>query len=84
MSYRMPTAKRLEGKRIVRFRSNPFRTARGDWAHSPTISLDDGSLLRFVVEETDSYEYGVFIVVTKRNARRRTRSKPPSDSRRTG
>src|SRR5262249_4740060 len=62
MKRRMPKAKDLVGKKIVRFLTNPFPDGRGGTAHNPRIVLNDGSVLSFTVEETDVERYGVFIV----------------------
>jgi hypothetical protein len=65
---RMVSARQLAGRRIVGFRPNPFDaedTPHSRWAHDPTILLDDGSALYFVVEETEFGEYGVFVGKTK-------------------
>lgn len=59
---RMPSARELIGRKIVGFDANPFDDGRGSKAHDPHIWLDDGSRLRFVVEELDSGgDYGVFV-----------------------
>lgn len=58
---RMVQARQLVGRTIVGFDPCPFDDGRGGIAHDPVILLDDGSRLRFVVEETDVGEYGVWI-----------------------
>ena len=58
---RMPQERELVGRKIVGFKANPFADGRGGLAHDPALVLDDGSILRFVVEETDVHEYGVFV-----------------------
>lgn len=56
---RSPSRRELIGRTIVDFRLNPFRDGRGGTAHNPEIVLDDGSVLRFVTEETDVDDYGI-------------------------
>jgi hypothetical protein len=62
--------KHLVGKRIVRVDMRPFKTGdRGAerTCHDPLIELDDGSVLRFWVEETESGDtYGIGIERSKR------------------
>ena len=62
--------KHLIGGRIANVDMRPFVSGKGRLrrtCHDPIIELDDGSVLTFVVEETDSGErYGVNIVRTKR------------------
>lgn len=59
----------LVGKTVARVDMNPFPDGRGGVAHSPVITFTDGSCARFVVEETDTADYGVAITYTP--ARRR-------------
>ncbi len=75
----MVSARDIVGKRITGFNPNPvpFPTRQGHVIHRPTIELDDGSWLYFVVEETDLTEYGV---VVGRQVRRRTRPHDESPS----
>lgn len=61
-TYRMVSARQLIGRKIVGFDPCPFDDGRGGRAHEPTIYLDDGSRLKFVTEETDIGEYGVFVM----------------------
>lgn len=55
----------LRGRRIVKVKVNRFDDGRrmGTWAHDPSIYLDDGSVIRFSVEETETGEYGVSLIV---------------------
>lgn len=70
---RCPSARELVGKRITAFRANPSKDGAGGTYHDPCITLDDGTSLRFVVQETDEgASYGVLVVRTKA----RPRSKP--------
>ena len=62
-------ARALKGKRIARVTNRRFRDGRGGWAYDPTVYFDDGSVLRFVVAETDSGAYGVDLVYAKRMVR---------------
>jgi hypothetical protein len=71
----------IEGKRIVRVDTNPFPDGRGGTAHEPRITLDDGSVLFFMVEETDTAEpYGVDIkrVLPTKTGKNRGRGKRKS------
>lgn len=67
--------KRLRGRRIVKVLQRPFDDDRGGKATDPMIVLDDGSHIAFVVQETDSSEYGVKIVLSDPPSTRAT-SKP--------
>ena len=48
----------LVGRKIVAFRLNPFPDGRGGMSCNPTITLDNGARLCFLVEETES-DYGI-------------------------
>jgi hypothetical protein len=61
----MVSKRQLVGRRIVDFHPGVFDDGRGGTAHEPRITLDDGSQLYFIVEETEG-EYGIFIGKTKR------------------
>lgn len=65
MARKMPSARSLVGRRIVAFDPGPFNDGRGGTAHNPSITLDNGVVLRFMTEETECGEYGTFIVVQK-------------------
>lgn len=57
------TAKQLVGRRIVAVDFRPFPTGRGRGrTTNPSITLDDGSILTFDVEETEDLDYGVEIM----------------------
>lgn len=57
---RRATKALLRGRRIVDVNLNRFSDGRGGWTHDPAILLDDGSLLKFDVRETDAGgRYGV-------------------------
>lgn len=62
---RMVSERQLVGRRIIKFSPCPFSDGRGGTAHDPVITLDDGSRLTFIVEETDTGEYGVFVSLHK-------------------
>lgn len=54
--------KRLVGRKIVKVDLNP-QTIQGVKLTSPVLTLDDGTALRFVAEESpDGGEYGVAMV----------------------
>lgn len=55
--------RRLVGRKIVKTEARPFSDGRGGKTYDPRITLDDGTTLTFVVEETDDNEYGVRVVV---------------------
>jgi hypothetical protein len=57
----IPCARHLVGKKIVAFHANPWPDSRGGTAHNPVIVLNDGTELHFVVEETNTGEYGVLV-----------------------
>ena len=51
----------LVGRTIVRVELNPFSDERAGGAgvaYDPSLILDDGTLVRFVVQETEVGEYG--------------------------
>ena len=58
---KMVSARQLVGRKIIAFDPGTFDDGRGRVAHNPSITLDDGSNLYFVTEETEVGEYGVFI-----------------------
>lgn len=63
--------KRLVGRMIVAVEPHAFLTdntgtnARNGWTCDPTLVLDDGSCVSFVVDETETGEYGFSIIRTK-------------------
>jgi len=66
MPKRMVSKRELIGRKIVDFDPRPFdadpRIKRNKrTAHDPIITLDDGSRLYFVTEETEVGDYGVWI-----------------------
>lgn len=50
----------IEGKTIKKLALNPFPNGRGGQLFAPVITLEDGSTLRFTVQEGESC-YGVRI-----------------------
>lgn len=62
MERRCVSAREIVGKKIVRFEPRTFSDQRGGTAHDPVIVLDDGSFLTFITEETETGDYGVFIL----------------------
>lgn len=73
---RQPSARELIGKRIVGFTTDPKPDGRGGTCHDPAIRLDDGTSLRFYVEETDLGEYGVGVNVIRIGGKARRNRKP--------
>jgi hypothetical protein len=61
----MVSKRQLVGRRIIDFDPGTFDDARGGKAHDPVITLNDGSVLSFSVEETDTGNYGIRITKTK-------------------
>jgi len=57
----------LKGRRIVDVRLNRFAThvPGHPWATDPILTLDDGTRLCFITEETDVGRYGTRILVLK-------------------
>lgn len=55
----------LKGKRIKKACLNPWPDGRGGKAYSPHIVFEDGTILRFVVQETETGEYGVEPIIVK-------------------
>jgi hypothetical protein len=58
----MVSARELVGKRIVAFDPGAHEDPEYKTVHTPRITLEDGSYLYFVAEETsDGAYYGTFI-----------------------
>ncbi len=81
-SLRMISARQLVGRTVVSFNPRPF-AARPDAphpgvAHNPVLILDDGAMLTFFVEETETGEYGVCILrhPPTKKARKAGKAKP--------
>ena len=70
MAARVPSARELLGRTIVAVEQRTFPDGRGGTAHDPKITLDDGSVLTFTVEETEQGDYGVFVIRTPARKRR--------------
>lgn len=57
--------KKLIGRTIVGVEPHCFLTdnagtnARNGWTSDPTLMLDDGTRVRFIVDETETGEYGL-------------------------
>jgi len=59
--------KRLVGRTIVDAQPCAFRSGRhGEWAHDWHLTLDDGTVVRFVAEETEVGEYGIDLSLSPR------------------
>lgn len=60
-------AKALQGQTIVAIHLRPFKTGRapGDMTCDPVFELDDGTLVGFLVVETEVAVYGVELVITE-------------------
>jgi hypothetical protein len=54
------------GKRIVEVNMNPFPDGMGGTTHNPVFTLEDGSQVRFAVQETEVGEYGIELVYRKK------------------
>ena len=54
----------LVGRTIVAVDLRRFADARGGWAFDPVITLDNGRRLAFSVQETDTGEYGVELLLS--------------------
>ncbi len=61
----MVKAKDLVGRRVVALTPNPFDDGRGGVSYDPQIELDNGAILTFTVDETDTGDYGVTPAVVK-------------------
>jgi hypothetical protein len=59
------TKRDLIGRKIVAVDFKPFDDDMGSKAHAPVLTLDNGRQVTFVVEETDTGEYGTSIQITK-------------------
>lgn len=60
-------AKRLKGRTIVKAEPRAFLDAasgRGRWCHDWRLTLDDGTTVIFVTEETETGEYGTDLILT--------------------
>jgi hypothetical protein len=57
----MPTARPawLHGKRIAKVEMRAFDNGRGQLTYDPVLHFNDGSMLYFIVEETESQNYGI-------------------------
>lgn len=64
------TARKLRGKTIKAIQLNPFDPCwaghEGEAVTDPVIVFKDGTCLRFMVEETETGEYGVKLVYPAR------------------
>jgi hypothetical protein len=56
--------KALEGRTIARVDLRPFDNGRGGRAYDPVITLTSGEQVFFIVQETESLEYGVTVAVS--------------------
>jgi len=70
MSARMVAAREIIGKRIVAFDPGMWVAPGRGAVHNPHITLDDGSVLYFDVEETDASGYGIRIGRIKSSRKR--------------
>lgn len=58
----------LKGRRIIEVRWNAFKTGRGrgrgqGWTSDPVFIMDNGSTVRFSVDETEIGRYGISVTV---------------------
>ena len=49
----------LKGRKIAALELNPAPNGRGGVAYDPVFVLDNGAEVSFLVQETDTGEYGV-------------------------
>ena len=54
----------IVGKKIVGYNERKFEDGRGGYACDPVFILSDGSMLTFMVVETESLQYGISIIRT--------------------
>jgi len=69
MSLSKDLRKQVVGQKITKVLLNRFRNEKGCWppfAYRPEIHLEDGTVIRFHVQETDVGEYGVEPVIYPR------------------
>jgi len=60
--YARELKKRLVGRTIVKSEARPFPDDRGNTVYNPRLTLDDGTTVSFMVEETET-DYGVRILL---------------------
>jgi hypothetical protein len=60
--YARELKKRLVGRTIVKTETRPFPDGRGNTVYNPRLTLDDGTTVSFMVEETED-DYGVRILL---------------------
>jgi hypothetical protein len=56
--------KLLGGQTITRVELHPFDDGRGGKAYNPVLTFSSGARLWFIVQETESLEYGVTLAVS--------------------
>jgi hypothetical protein len=69
ISSKAGVARYLVGRTIAAVELHPFETGRyraQGTSFAPVITLDDGTELRFLVQETEGSEYGVEIIRSQR------------------
>lgn len=54
----------LVGRTIVAVDLQRFSDGKGGWAFDPVLTLDNGRRLGFSVQETDTGEYGVELLLS--------------------
>lgn len=65
ISLKKEAMQRLKNRKIVNIKMNKFKTGRGnETSTDPHIYLDDGSFIWFVVEETDTGDYGIALCIS--------------------
>lgn len=64
MNYVSELKKTIVGRRIVKAEAHAFLDGRGrnSYAHQWKLTLDDGTRLAFITQETEGADYGVLIV----------------------
>lgn len=67
----MVSERQIKGRTIVGFDAGAWQDPEYGVRHTPTIHLDDGTVLIFTAEETSGADYGVFIGKTVNRHRRK-------------
>ena len=55
--------KALVGRKIIDVKLNRFSNGQGGFANDPQLFLDDGTVIAFSTQETESGDYGTALVI---------------------